>query len=68
MNSTAGVAEIAKAVTTAQTSAKAVVIAALARVEASNGRVGAFTDITAARAMEQAESVRFTRVASGNPS
>ena len=57
MNSTAGVADIAKAVSTAQTTAKAVVIAALARVEANNGRVGAFTDVTAARAMEQAERV-----------
>ena len=57
MNSTAGVADIAKAVSTAQTTAKAVTIAALARIEANNGRVGAFTDITAARAMEQAERV-----------
>jgi len=57
MNSTAGVADIAKAVSAAQTTARAVVIAALARVEANNGRVGAFTDVTAARAMEQAERV-----------
>jgi aspartyl-tRNA(Asn)/glutamyl-tRNA(Gln) amidotransferase subunit A len=57
MNSTAGVADIAKAVSTAQITAKAVVVAALARIEANNGRVGAFTDVTAARAMEQAEKV-----------
>jgi aspartyl-tRNA(Asn)/glutamyl-tRNA(Gln) amidotransferase subunit A len=57
MNSTAGVAEIAKAVTGGATTARAVVIAALARIEANNGRVGAFTDVTSARAMEQAERV-----------
>jgi aspartyl-tRNA(Asn)/glutamyl-tRNA(Gln) amidotransferase subunit A len=57
MNSTAGVAEIAKAVTGGATTARAVVIAALARIEANNGRVGAFTEVTSARAMEQAERV-----------
>jgi aspartyl-tRNA(Asn)/glutamyl-tRNA(Gln) amidotransferase subunit A len=57
MNSTAGVAEIAKAVTGGATTARAVVIAALARIEANNCRVGAFTDVTSARAMEQAERV-----------
>ena len=57
MNSTSGVAEIAKAVNAAQTTARAMVIATLARIEANNARVGAFTDVTAARAMAQAEKV-----------
>ena len=57
MNSTSGVAEIAKAVSTAQTTARAVTIATLARIEANNGRVGAFTDVTSSRAMSQAEKV-----------
>src|SRR5436305_4408350 len=57
MNSTAGVAQIVKAVNGLETTARAVTIGVLGRIEANNGRVGAFTDITAARAMEQADRV-----------
>jgi len=57
MKSTAGVAEIARAVSTTATSARAVVMAALGRIEANNGRVNAFTDMLAARALAKADAV-----------
>jgi AtzE family amidohydrolase len=57
MRSTAGVADVVGAVNGLQTTARAVIIAALGRIEANNGRVGAFTDVTAARAMAKADQV-----------
>jgi AtzE family amidohydrolase len=57
MKSTAGVAEIARTVSGTTVSARAVIIATLARIEANNGRVNAFTDVTAARAMSRADFV-----------
>lgn len=57
MKSTAGVAEIARAVGGTVSSAKSVVVAALARIEVNNGRVNAFTDVLAERAMAKAEAV-----------
>ncbi len=57
MKSTAGVAEIAKAVNAAETTARHVVVTALARIEANNGRLGAFTDITGERAIAAADKV-----------
>jgi aspartyl-tRNA(Asn)/glutamyl-tRNA(Gln) amidotransferase subunit A len=57
MISTSSAAEIAKAVNAGEATAKSVVIAALGRIEINNRRVGAFTDVTAARAMATAERV-----------
>jgi Asp-tRNA(Asn)/Glu-tRNA(Gln) amidotransferase A subunit family amidase len=54
MNSTSGVAEIAKAVTSMEVTAHSVVMAALGRIEANNERLGAFTDVLADRAIERA--------------
>ena len=57
MKSTSGVVEIAKAVSATSVSARSVVVAALARIEVNNGRVNAFTEITAERAMAKADAV-----------
>ena len=57
MKSTTGVAEIAKAVSGTATSAKSVIVAALARIEVNNGRVNALTDVLAERATARAEAV-----------
>lgn len=57
MKSTAGVAETAKAVNAGETTARAVVIKALARIQANNGRVNAFTDVTGERALAKAVEV-----------
>jgi aspartyl-tRNA(Asn)/glutamyl-tRNA(Gln) amidotransferase subunit A len=57
MKSTAGVVEIAKAVNGTETSARAVTMATLGRLEANNGRVNAFTDMLAARALAKADAV-----------
>ena len=54
MNSTSGVAEIAKAVTSMEVTAHSVVMAALGRIEANNERLGAFTDVLRDRAIERA--------------
>jgi aspartyl-tRNA(Asn)/glutamyl-tRNA(Gln) amidotransferase subunit A len=57
MKSTSGAAEIARAVATAQTTARSVMIETLARIEANNGRVNAFTAVLAERATANAERV-----------
>lgn len=57
MKATAGAAEIAEAVKSGATTARAVTEAALARIEKHNPMLGAFTDVTAARALEQAELI-----------
>ncbi len=57
MKSTAGVAETAKAVQNGEISARAVVIAALARIEINNNRINAFTEMTGVRAVARADSV-----------
>ena len=57
MKATAGAAEIAEAVKGGKTTARAVTEAALNRIEKHNAALGAFTDVTAARALEQAELV-----------
>lgn len=57
MKSTAGVAETAKAVNAGETTARAVVIKALARIQANNGRVNAFTDVIGERGLAKAVEV-----------
>ena len=57
MKSTAGVAETARAVNATEISARTTTVAALARIEANNGRVNAFTDVTASRALARADAV-----------
>ncbi|MEO0760861.1 MAG: amidase family protein, partial [Pseudomonadota bacterium] len=54
-HATAG--EIAAAVTAGTTTARAVAEAALARIEALNPAINAFTDVTAARALAEADAV-----------
>ena len=58
-------AEIADAVKTGATSAREVVKAALARIEALNGALGAFTDVTASRALAKAEAMDAARAGGG---
>jgi aspartyl-tRNA(Asn)/glutamyl-tRNA(Gln) amidotransferase subunit A len=57
MKSTAGVAEIAKAVTSLEVNAHSVVMAALGRIEANNQRLGAFTDVLRDRAIDRATTI-----------
>jgi aspartyl-tRNA(Asn)/glutamyl-tRNA(Gln) amidotransferase subunit A len=57
MKSTSGAADIARAVATARTTARSVMIETLARIEANNGRVNAFTAILGERAMAGADRV-----------
>ncbi len=57
MKATADAVEIAEAVKSGATTARAVTEAALKRIERHNPMLGAFTDVTAARALEQAELV-----------
>lgn len=57
MKATADAVEIVEAVKSGQVTARAVTEAALARIERHNPMFGAFTDVTAARALEQAELV-----------
>jgi aspartyl-tRNA(Asn)/glutamyl-tRNA(Gln) amidotransferase subunit A len=57
MKATADAVEIAEAVKSGATTARAVTEAALKRIEQHNPMLGAFTDLTAARALEQAELV-----------
>jgi amidase/aspartyl-tRNA(Asn)/glutamyl-tRNA(Gln) amidotransferase subunit A len=53
----AGAAEIARAVRCGELSARAAVDAALARIEATDGRVNAFTAVTAERARRRARAL-----------
>ena len=57
MKSTTSAADIAKAVNARETSARNVVVAAMARIEVNNGRLGAFTDTITSRAMAKADAV-----------
>jgi AtzE family amidohydrolase len=57
MKATADAVEIAEAVKGGEVTARAVTEAALKRIERHNPMLGAFTDVTAARALEQAELV-----------
>ncbi|KQW86194.1 amidase [Devosia sp. Root413D1] len=57
MKATADAVEIAEAVKGGQVTARAVTEAALKRIERHNPMLGAFTDVTAERALEQAELV-----------
>lgn len=57
MKASSSAAEIAEAVRSGQTTARAVTEAALARIEQHNPMLGAFTEITAARALDQAELI-----------
>jgi len=59
----ASAAETALAVSTGATSAAAVVEAALARVAALNGRINAYTDVTAERALREAAALDAARAA-----
>jgi aspartyl-tRNA(Asn)/glutamyl-tRNA(Gln) amidotransferase subunit A len=57
LSATASAAEIATAVKAGQVKARSVAEAALARIEKHNGTLGAFTDVTAMRAIDAAELV-----------
>lgn len=57
MRASADATEIAEAVKGGQVTARAVTEAALKRIERHNPMLGAFTEVTAARALEQAELV-----------
>lgn len=57
MKATADATEIVEAVKSGATTARAVTEAALARIEKHNPMLGAFTDVTAERALEQAELI-----------
>ncbi len=57
MKASADAVEIVEAVKSGQVTARAVTEAALQRIERHNPMLGAFTDVTAARALEQAELV-----------
>jgi 1-carboxybiuret hydrolase len=57
MKASATAAEIAAAVRTGATTARAVTEAALARIAGHNARLGAFTDVTAGRALAKADAV-----------
>ena len=57
---------IAAAVRSGAASAREVTKAALARIEARNGALGAFTDVTAARALRRAEAIDAARARGGS--
>ena len=57
MNGSATAAEIARSVAGRQTSARAVVEAALSRIALHNDRLGAFTEVTSRRALAKADAV-----------
>jgi AtzE family amidohydrolase len=57
MKASSSAAEIADAVRSGLTTARAVTEAALARIEKHNPMLGAFTELTAARALDQAELI-----------
>ena len=64
---TAGAATIAEAVKKGEVTARAVTEAALARIEKHNAALGAFTDVTAARALATADLVDARKAAGGDP-
>lgn len=57
MKATASVTDIIRAVTANETTAYSVVMASLGRIEANNGRLGAFTDILRERAVNRAVKI-----------
>lgn len=57
MKATASVADIVKAVASSEATAYSVVMAALGRIEANNGRLGAFTDVLRERAVQRAVQI-----------
>ncbi|MHB1103349.1 MAG: AtzE family amidohydrolase [Devosia sp.] len=67
MKATASAAEIVEAVTSGKTTARAVVQATLDRIEKHNGRLGAFTDVIAERALRQADIVDGLAQGGGTP-
>jgi aspartyl-tRNA(Asn)/glutamyl-tRNA(Gln) amidotransferase subunit A len=67
MKPTATAAEIVDAVKSGETTARAVVQATLDRIERHNGRLGAFTDVTAERAFRQADIVDGLAQGGGTP-
>ncbi len=66
MKATSSAVEIAAAVKAGKATAQSVVTAALARIDKYNGRVGAFTDVLAGRAMARAVALD-TALASSKP-
>ncbi len=67
LSPTATAAAIAEAVKKGEVTARAVTEAALARIEKHNAALGAFTDVTAARALATADKVDATKAAGGDP-
>jgi 1-carboxybiuret hydrolase len=57
----ASAAAITSAVTTGRTTAREVIEAALVRIEARNAALGAFTDVTTARAIAKADAIDAAR-------
>ncbi len=67
LSPTATAATIANAVRTGEVTARAVTEAALARIEKHNAALGAFTDVTASRALATADLVDARKAAGGDP-
>ena len=63
----ASAAAITSAVAGGRTSAREVIEAALARIEARNAVLGAFTDVTAARALARADAIDAARARGNDP-
>ena len=57
----ASAAAIVSAVVRGRTNAREVIVAALARIEARNAALGAFTDVTTARAIARADAIDAAR-------
>lgn len=64
---TAGATTIADAVRNGEVTARAVTEAALARIEKHNPALGAFTDVTATRALATADRIDARKAAGGDP-
>ncbi len=67
MKAAASAAEIAEAVKSGAATARAVTEAALVRIDKHNPMLGAFTDITAERALKQADRIDQTIADGGDP-
>jgi aspartyl-tRNA(Asn)/glutamyl-tRNA(Gln) amidotransferase subunit A len=65
MNEWSSARDIAKAVSAGETSAVAVIEAALARIAARDGRLNAFTTVTAERALAKARAIDVSSRAGG---
>jgi AtzE family amidohydrolase len=57
---------IAKAVRTGATSAREIVLETLSRIKARNSALGAFTDVTATRALAKADAIDIARARGGS--